>query len=219
MDSERYRNHQGAVTAKQLEDMILVDESRPHLMPEKIPAFLILRAQRNFEAIKQYVNKDSYILDIGCRTGIYLWFLKQAGFKNLFGVEVHKESAEVAQKRGLEVVNDDVHQMLYGDGVFDAINCTQVFEHVHDPVKAITEIKRVLSSNGVLWIDIPLEGKQAYDEEFNHAGHHCFWGHPAEFENFLNQYFKVIYHTIYLYPPDVNGKVWAQGVGFLCQNK
>jgi len=220
MDFEKYRDHQSAITAKQLEDWDFVDESRPFLMPEKIPAFLIARSQRNLQAIGPYVNIGSTILDMGCGTGIFLFFLQQAGFKNLYGIEIHKESAEIAQKRGLDVVCGDIHEMFYGDGFFDAINCTQVFDHAHDSVGAINEIKRVLSPWGVLWIDIPLEGKQSYDEEFNHAGHHSFWGHPSEFESFLTASgFKTLYNTIYLYPPDTNGKVWAQGAGFLCQLK
>jgi SAM-dependent methyltransferase len=218
MDYVKYKEHQGEVTAKQLEDMPIVDESEPDLLPKNLPAFLVVRAQRNLRAIQNYVNADSHILDIGCRTGVYLLFLKHHGFKNLWGIEIHKESVEFAKKRKLNVIEGDIHALFYDDHSFDAVNCTQVFEHTHDPEMALCEIKRVLKDDGVLWIDIPLEGRQAYDEEFNHAGHHNYWGSPDEIGKLLNKFFSLLDYQIYLYPPDVNGKVWAQGVGFLCQN-
>jgi len=219
-DQEEYANHQRVVTAKQLQDMPIVDEGAPELVPENLPGFLIVRARRNLEAIGGHVTKESNILDIGCRTGIYLWFLKCQGFKNLYGIEVHDESVVVAGRRGLEnVVQGDAHKLPYEDNFFAAVSCTQVVEHFYSPTTVLKEIKRVLKPDGVLWIDAPLEGVNAYNETYNHAGHHCFWTAPEEFANFLNTEFAPLNYQIYLYPPDQNGKVWAQGMGFLCKQK
>ena len=214
-----YEEHQSKVTAKQLVDMPIVDESNPDLIPSNLPGFLINRAQRNLAAINEYVKKDSNILDIGCRTGIYLWFLKCNGFENLHGIEVHDESVDVAKRRGLNVVHGDAHELPYEDNYFSAVSCTQVIEHFHSPTAVLKEIKRVLKDDGVLWIDAPLEGASAYNETYNHAGHHCFWTSPEEFGEFLRSEFQPLNYQIYLYPPDANGKVWAQGMGFLCKQK
>ena len=220
-DQSEYENHQCIVTAKQLEDMPIVDESRGDVdfIPANLPQFLIDRARRNLTAIHSHIDKQSNILDIGCRTGIYLWFLRQTGFKNLYGIEVHDGSVEVAQKRGLNVIQGDAHKLPYEDNYFSAVSCTQVVEHFHSPQIVFKEIKRVLKDDGVLWIDAPLEGSNAYNETYNHAGHHCFWTSPEEFGEFLNTEFQTVNYQIYLYPPDQNGKVWAQGMGFLCKQK
>jgi SAM-dependent methyltransferase len=219
LNHTEYKNHQCAVTAKQLEDMPIVDENAVDLIPENLPQFLISRAQRNLAAIFAHVKKDSKILDIGCRTGIYLWFLKQNGFTDLHGIEIDDSSVEVAKKRGLEVVSGDAHKLPYADNFFSAVSCTQVIEHAYSPSTVLKEMRRVLNRDGVLWIDAPLEGVNAYNETYNHAGHHCFWTSPEEFGEFLSVEFKTVGHQIYLYPPDQNGKVWAQGMGFLCRQK
>jgi ubiquinone/menaquinone biosynthesis C-methylase UbiE len=214
-----YKNHQSVVTAKQLEDMHIVDEDADDLVPDDLPQFLLHRAARNLGALAGHINKDSRILDIGCRTGIFLLFLKKNGFENVKGIEIHDKSVEIAKKRGLDAYNGDAHKLPFKDNSFDAISCTQVIEHAYNPQTVLKEMSRVLTSDGVLWIDAPLEGVTAYDETFNHAGHHCFWTSPEEFAAFLNTEFQPLGHQIYLYPPDKNGKVWAQGMGFLCKQK
>jgi len=218
-DKTEYRNHQSVVTAKQLDDMPIVDEDAVDLVPKNLPQFLITRAHRNLAAISEYIEKDSNILDIGCRTGIYLWFLKKNGFDNVYGIEVHDESVKVAQRRGLDAITGDAHKLPYEDNFFSAVSCTQVVEHFYSPTTVLKEISRVLKPDGVLWIDAPLEGSNAYNETYNHAGHHCFWTSPEEFGEFLRTEFQPLNYQIYLYPPDANGKIWAQGMGFLCKQK
>ena len=220
LDYDEYKKHQELVTAQHLRDWPLVDENATDLVPENLPAFLIKRAHRNFGAISPYVNKDSKILDIGCRTGIYLYFLKQNGFKELYGIEIDDISVGIAQKRGLgNVIAGDAHKLPYEDNFFSAISCTQVIEHSYSPHKVLKEMRRVLKKDGVMWIDAPLEGAATYTETYNYSAHHCFWTSPEEFSEFLNSEFKSEGCQINLYPPDKNGKIWAQGVGFLCKQK
>ena len=220
LDYDAYKKHQEVITAQHLEAMPLVDENATDLIPESLPGFLVTRVHRNLNAIAPYVNKDSKILDIGCRTGIYLYFLKQNGFKKLYGIEIDDISVGIAQKRGFKnVISGDAHKLPYGDNFFSAINCTQVIEHSYSPHKVLKEMRRVLKKDGVMWIDAPLEGTATYTELYNYSAHHCFWTSPEEFRDFLNSEFKSEDCQINLYPPDENGKIWAQGVGFLVKQK
>lgn len=58
-----------------------------------------------------------------------------------------------------EALNADIvaplHQLPVPDGTFDAVICTQVLEHVPDPLAALTEVRRVLRPGGAVWITVP----------------------------------------------------------------
>lgn len=44
----------------------------------------------------------------------------------------------------------DVHELPFGDSLYDYILCTEVLEHLHSPWIAISEMKRVLKPGGKL---------------------------------------------------------------------
>lgn len=54
----------------------------------------------------------------------------------------------------LDIVSD-ITEIPVADGSFDAVMCTEVLEHVPDPVAAIKELNRVLRSGGYLMITVP----------------------------------------------------------------
>ena len=50
----------------------------------------------------------------------------------------------------------DVQRLTYGDGVFDLVTSTEVFEHVPDDRRAFGEVHRVLRPGGALIFTVPL---------------------------------------------------------------
>ena len=54
----------------------------------------------------------------------------------------------------LDIVSD-ITNIPVADGSFDAVMCTEVLEHVPDPVAALTELNRVLKPGGYLLITAP----------------------------------------------------------------
>jgi ubiquinone/menaquinone biosynthesis C-methylase UbiE len=44
----------------------------------------------------------------------------------------------------------DVHELPYADGTFDVVHAHQVLQHVHDPVRALREMRRVRAPGGVV---------------------------------------------------------------------
>ena len=54
----------------------------------------------------------------------------------------------------LDIVSD-ITAIPVADGSFDALMCTEVLEHVPDPVAALKEMNRVLRSGGYLMITVP----------------------------------------------------------------
>lgn len=49
----------------------------------------------------------------------------------------------------------DITSIPEPDASFDAILCTEVLEHVHDPLKALDEFARLLKPNGKLILTVP----------------------------------------------------------------
>jgi ubiquinone/menaquinone biosynthesis C-methylase UbiE len=54
----------------------------------------------------------------------------------------------------LDIVSD-ITSIPVADGSFDAVMCTEVLEHVPDPVAALKEMNRTLRSGGYLMITVP----------------------------------------------------------------
>ncbi len=50
----------------------------------------------------------------------------------------------------------DVQRLTYGDGAFDLVTSTEVFEHVPDDRRAFGEVHRVLRRGGALLFTVPL---------------------------------------------------------------
>lgn len=55
---------------------------------------------------------------------------------------------------GADVVGD-IHAIPLPDASVDAIICSSVLEHVRDPLKAFTELKRILKPGGAMFFYVP----------------------------------------------------------------
>lgn len=129
--------------------------------------------------IKNYVpkNADAHILDIGAGYGAYIYFLKQAGYSNLVGVDTSEEQVQVAHELGVEEIQQaDLLQYLntIEDQVFDAILMIDILEHLEQQklFDTLDEVYRVLCPGGRCIIHIPnaegLYGMRVRYGDFTH---------------------------------------------------
>lgn len=114
----------------------------------------------------KFLNKISYqiriptkingkFLDIGCGDGKELYKYKRKGW-NTFGVEINDFVAKYArEKYDLNIFTGTVEEACFRDEYFDLIILNHVIEHLSDPKATLTEIKRILKSNGTLIISLP----------------------------------------------------------------
>ena len=49
----------------------------------------------------------------------------------------------------------DAHSIPFEDSTFDCIVAVEILEHLHDPVRAASEIRRVLTPNGIAILSVP----------------------------------------------------------------
>lgn len=86
------------------------------------------------------------LLDVGCGDKPYQkWF---CNVDEYVGVDIYPGPK-------VDIVIDETSQWPFDDSTFDAVWCTQVFEHVKDLDHILDEIYRVLKPQGILMITVP----------------------------------------------------------------
>lgn len=102
------------------------------------------------------------ILDIGCHGGTFTKIIAQkTKAKEIYGIDISKKAIEFAKKRlpKFKFQVASAEYLPFTSGFFDGVTCLEVLEHVDDPEKVLSEIKRVLKKGGWLVILVPTENK------------------------------------------------------------
>jgi 2-polyprenyl-3-methyl-5-hydroxy-6-metoxy-1,4-benzoquinol methylase len=178
-------------------------------MPNASEATLTLsRTIRDrFEIIEPYVRAPKVVMDLGCVDSRKARHDAQARFeykanllhkriaeanREVLGVDIDPEGAEVLNKQGYRVVVADVETMDLGLGKFDTIVAGEIIEHLENPGLFLRNMHRHLKSGGVIIVSTPNPfyagsswkiwryGKPAVHEE------HMGWQDPTT----LNQLFR-----------------------------
>jgi len=120
------------------------------------------------------------LLDIGYGSGIFFPELARYAAQ-LFGVDIHQETAKVreALKKfsiDAELKTGDILDLPYRDESFDGIMCVSVMEHIRDLGKAIAEMKRILTRDGMMIFGFPVRNRFTSSfyaaVGFDHKNHH-----------------------------------------------
>lgn len=103
------------------------------------------------------IKASDKVLEVGCGAGHILERIPEG---KLYGIDI----SEIQIKRAKERLGDKVElkkspgeEIPYEDKFFDKILCSEVIEHVLDPIPLLKEMKRVLKDDGVLSLSIPNE--------------------------------------------------------------
>lgn len=103
-------------------------------------------------AIKEH-GPFQTILDVGCWDGTKtLEYANSAKAKTVYGIELVKEQAEVANKKGIKTFAfyADKDRWVFEDESIDCVISNQVIEHLSDVDHFISESYRVLKPGGVI---------------------------------------------------------------------
>jgi SAM-dependent methyltransferase len=93
--------------------------------------------------------------DLGCGSGEQLRQFKEAGYE-VVGVEPDPRARSIAQKVGvvLDGTAENIPPKIAGMR-FDLILLSHVLEHCIDPMKALSNVRKILASDGSLVIEVP----------------------------------------------------------------
>jgi len=104
-------------------------------------------------------DKSANILDLGCGTGQFLYYLMGKGYQNIFGIDVSPQQIEYCEKnitRKVKLV-DAFEFLKETDRVYDIIAAHDVLEHVSKEkmLNLISSIYRSLKDKGVFIVRVP----------------------------------------------------------------
>jgi SAM-dependent methyltransferase len=98
------------------------------------------------------------VLDIACGEGYGVDLLAQVA-ASAVGIDLDERIVQRASLRyaraNVEFKQGSVADIPNGDGEFDLVVCFETIEHVAEQAQALSELKRVLSGNGILAISTP----------------------------------------------------------------
>ena len=109
--------------------------------------------------INKYFDKNKSILDVGCGAGRTTFNLYEMGYKNIIGLDLTPEMISAAKtinkekKTDIEFIVGDATDLNFEDNSFDqalfSFNGLMQIPERKNRIKALKEIKRVLTENGI----------------------------------------------------------------------
>lgn len=171
-----------------------------HTSKNPLQVFLINNFYNTAFSLIKKVNPKK-ILDVGCGEGESLAKIKALGLaKHLEGIDYSDEALKIGGKihPNLKLRKASVYNLPYKDNSFDLIICTEVFEHLDNPRKALDSLYRVTSryclisvpNEPIFRISNFLRGK--YVTRFgNSDGHINHWS-KGQFVKFVKRRFNVV---------------------------
>lgn len=121
-------------------------------------------ADREFRHLPAPTGSPRRLLDVGCGNGEFLSNAMTCGWQVL-GLEPDPKAAAAAQQRGVPVHIGGLERFDGKAELFDVISMSHVIEHLHDPVQALRDCRRLLRPGGRLWLETP---------NINSLGHKVF---------------------------------------------
>ena len=124
----------------------------------KTTIFAILTGGMNRAQFEQHLRSlppKARVLDAGCGTGHnsrYALFLRPD--LKITGLDIEPSYKEDVPKE-ITFVSGDINRLRFKNESFDAVLCFHLIEHLPDPRKAASELRRVLKTGGLLFAEAP----------------------------------------------------------------
>jgi SAM-dependent methyltransferase len=154
------------------------------MMRERLKASLLLNfnqvlRDRWVRAQAASVAAGGRVLDVGAGSAPYRGFFGHCRYLTQDFVQLDPGQLLHGAYTKVDYVSDAA-SIPVDSGSFDAVLCTEVLEHVPEPIKVIREISRVLRPGGKLILTAPL-GSGIHQEPFHfYGGYTPYW-----YERFL----------------------------------
>lgn len=142
-------------------------------------------------------NPESIVLDIGCGSGHGSNKLS-AKFKKVYGVDFAPDSIAYAKENwsapNVEFMVGSGTEIPFADNYFDIAAAFEVFEHIEDWRNFLSEIKRVVKNDGLIFMSTPnrdVYSPGAKTGQKPNNPYHFFEMTVSEFKSALSEFFVI----------------------------
>lgn len=113
------------------------------------------KTEKRYPTILKMVGSHNKVLDVGCGTGLLSSLMKNQG-NDVCGIDISEVALKKAELRGIKVKLGNIDNNLpFDDDIFDVVVCSEVIEHLFNPIESLEEIQRVLKPEGYLVLTTP----------------------------------------------------------------
>tara|TARA_B100000989_G_scaffold18257_1_gene12041 strand:+ start:13 stop:600 length:588 start_codon:yes stop_codon:yes gene_type:complete len=97
------------------------------------------------EVIKNWIDKKSAVLDLGCGDGEIMNILSKEWGSTVLGVEINQDDINKCIQFGLNVIHQNIDEGLenFNDKSFDTVIMSQTIQVLKEPKKALLEVTRI----------------------------------------------------------------------------
>jgi methionine biosynthesis protein MetW len=104
-----------------------------------------MQLRSDFDAIANWVEMNSSLLDLGCGDGSFLEFIRAKRKAITYGVEITDTAVLACVEKGLNVIQQDLEGglALFKDQSFDTVVLSQTLQTIHQTERILREVVRV----------------------------------------------------------------------------
>ena len=100
-------------------------------------------------------KKQGRLLDVGCGPGLFLAQAREQGWE-VSGADLSLWAKNYCKENfGIDIFQGTLTEARFPDRSFDVVVMNDVIEHLEDPKVVLSEIRRVLKNDGVVYISTP----------------------------------------------------------------
>ena len=119
--------------------------------------------------------KGNKLLEIGSGAGTSLLWFEKKGF-DVVGIEPDTKNVELINKKLQKgIIHNGFIESFNTDDKFDIIWASHVLEHTKDPKSIVNSLKKILKTNGFIFIEVPNctnESVHRKDSKYKYHLHH-----------------------------------------------
>lgn len=109
-----------------------------------------------FQKLFEPMKGRAKVLDYGCGLGCGYQRCLIQNVEQYIGADISEFALQQVQKKGVETLQiSEQGTVAVPDGTFDGAVCSEVFEHLWDPLASAKELHRVMKPGGVLIASVP----------------------------------------------------------------
>ena len=141
-------------------------------------------ATERYEILEQHLPPGRRrLLDVGSGPGFFLLNGQKRGWK-VNGIEPSVQAAEHSRGLGLDVRNAFFSEQTAPElGLFDAVNMSEVLEHIPNPAALLALVNRRLNADGLICIAVPNDFSPFQIVLRDHLGYKPWWVAPPHHIN------------------------------------